>query len=465
MKWIRTIVLVALALILGLWVFYGERHLDDIERKSRPDLRLVRVARDGIDTLTIMTDIDTIRAVSFGDSLWRIIEPVEWRGDPRNWELIVQNLRTSLRERTFLANEDSLRYYTLRYPNATMIYTFRDKSMPAETLLVGGPTPNEKLGYVRFAGSDSVIVTNIAVHQSVLVTLHALRYKWIFEDYLQEPITELRIRRGNDVMRIERQGRRWRMVEPVDRYADADTVARFLKVFADQRVDRFFDHPEREPAFFGLGEPSRAEVVLTASNEDDSVQDDSVRTYRLRIGTLVPALAGSGYIGIWGMDDERQNSVMQLPMDVLFALDRETANFWDRRIAMFERRDIDSVAIAGPNGLIRLSRNEQGLWRMWSPREQSAFRARVNHLIADIDMARTAEFTGRRGDLTKPRLKIELFGADSLHASISFGEFRGDKVYATGSDVDEIVLVNRELFTRLNPTIDEFDEPAPTIRR
>lgn len=460
MKWIRTIVLVALALILGLWVFYGERHLDDIERKSRPDKRLVRVARDGIDTLTIMTDIDTIKAVSFGDSLWRIIEPVEWRGDPRNWELIVQNLRTSLRERTFLANEDSLRYYTLRYPNGTVVYSFRDKSMPAETLLVGGSTPNDKFGYVRFADSDSVIVTNIAVHQSVLISLHALRYQWIFEDYKQDPITEVRIRRGNDAIRIERQGSRWRMIEPIERYADADTVARFLKTFTDQRVDRFFDHTDREPAFFGLGEPSRAEVILAATSDDDSV-----RNHHLRIGTLVPALTGPGYIGIWGMDNDRQHSVMKLPMQVLFEIDRETANYWDRRIAMFERRDIDSVAIAGPNGTMRLSRNEQGLWRMWSPREQSVFRARVNHIIADIDMARTVEYTGRRGDISNPRLKIELFGGDSLHAAISFGEFRGDKIYATGSDVDEIVLVNRELYNKLNPTIDEFNEPEPTIRR
>lgn len=453
MKWIRTLVLVVLALILGLWVFYGERNIDDKARRSRPDKRLVRVARDGIDTLTIITDIKSVKAVCYGDSLWRIIEPFEWRGDSRNWELVVQNLRTSMRERTFYANSDSLRFFSLKYPNATVIYTFRDKSMPAETLYVGSATPNDKLGYVRFSGTDSVITTNIAVHHSVLLSLPSFRYKWIFEDYDQDFVTSVRIRRGEDELRMTRDGNRWRMTHPVKRFADADTVARFLKAFTDQRVEQFYDNVEKSPEFFGLGASSRAEVELGALTESGEG-----RLHHLRIGTLVPSLSGYGYSGVFAMDEERQQAIMQLPIDLLYQIDRETTNYWDRRIAIFERRDIDSLSIAGANGKISLSRTEQGMWRMWSPNDQQAKRSRVNYVVADMDMARTAEFTNRPGTINNPRLKIELWGSDTLHAWISFGDFRGDKVYATGSATDELVLVDRSLYDKLNATVDEFNE-------
>ena len=458
MKLIRTVILIALALILGLWAFYGERHLDEQRRAGIPDPHLCRFEPSLIDSLVIITGADTTIAVVVSDTTWRIVKPVLWDAESSRFGAILRDLASSGRERMWRVPPDSMRYYSLEHPHAKVIYASRYGYVDSDTIFIGEGAANEKQGYVRFAGSDTVIMTNIAVHRSVLKSLYDFRKKQVFSSFVPAEIAEIKLRRGDERVEFVRRGERWRMIEPIDRWADADTINKLVKEFKDKRIASFADHPPQEELWrFGLGDRSRGEAEFIMV--DDSTREIPDR--HLRIGTLVPANDGRGYVGFWAMDQSRPNSIMRLPLDVLRQSDRSVENFWDRRIAIFERQDIDSVAVVRPNRTISVSRDTSATWRMSAPRSQHAYRPRVNYLVSDIHRARIGGYTGRHGEIANPTLRIGLFHGTELYGEIVFGQIRGNLVEVTGSDIDEICYTSKELFDKLNPEVDEFNPAVP----
>lgn len=455
MKLYRTIVLVVLALALGLWAFFGEKYLERRKAERKPDIRLAQFRAGDIASFTIITSEDTIYAESVGDTTWRIRKPIDWKGDSYRFEVVSRELRTSTRQRSWVAPEDSLRYYTLQYPNARLIYTFKDESAAPETLDIGGSAADEKAGYVKFASSDTVIRTNVAVHQAVARRLHDFRDKSLFEEFFPEKVQRISFRMGRDHLSLERRDGRWRMTEPIDRWASPDTVNRLLSRIESARVERFYDQPDRSSEFFGLGESARAEMTVALTD----TAGEHTWENQMRLGTLIPALYGHGYTGVWGEDVARTGTVLHLPLGLLKEIDRRAENYWDRRVAIFERRLIDSVAVIRPNETISLWKDSLEYWHMSSPRVQEAYRPEINHIVALMDRIRAYDFTGQKRDISNPRLEVRLFNGDKLEAYLKIGSRYRSGVYARGSANDEIVILSGEVFDELNVTPDTFNYP------
>jgi hypothetical protein len=456
MKSIRTIVLVAFALILGLWAFYGERHLE--EQNPGYDNRLGRFTFGDLDTVTIESALGTIIGVHQHDTTWQIVYPHNWLGDSYRWESLVRDISASRRDREWLSPPDSLRYYTLEYPNATLRYTFKDHNTPPETLHIGGQSPKKDRGYVRFGTSDSVILTNIAVHKSASKSYFEMRDKKFFETFVPDDVDTVDINTSGDHLRIARNGARWRMLSPLERWADPDTVGQMLERISTLRVQQYVDNPEAALDEFGLGESSIAK--LTFSSGDSSVPTE---TDQLILGSLVSDPRG-GYVGVWGMDAARKSTVLGLPLELLPELDRSASSFWDRRMAIYERRLIDSVVVITKDETITVSQDRMGDWHMTSPRVQPAYRPRVNRIVADAERARLLAFAGRSSEIENPELQLKFYHGDDIQGELTFGAAAGELVIASGSAVGEQVFVSLSLFDLLNAPSSEFDVPEAPER-
>ena len=461
----RTLVLVGVALALGLWAYYGERQFDIDPAAARLEMQLGRFEQTDVDTITIITGADTIRAGRRGSALWVIDQPVLWPAESSKWESIVRNIRTSRRERAWVVSADSLPYYQLDPPRARVILSMRGENAAPDTLDIGQPTPIDSRSYVRYTPSDTIMTTSIAVHNAVLKGLYDLRDKSLVVGFDPAIVQQFHMERGEETFTIAREGDRWKMTEPVERYVDKDTMNALLDGLKDFRAVRFHDHPQSLGSY-GL-EPAAAVAGLTLA---EGVQRGQVR---ILVGRQAEPSPGVHDPGLYVMDATRDMSVLVAPKDFAKQIRRPMADYWDRHVALFQRHRVNRLSISSPESTFTMSQDSIYLWHLDPPHEGEAKRWAVNRLVAAIDEARVKRFIATRGDygLNPPRLSVTLFRDEEVLGRVDFGKTSGSSVYATGLTGEEVVLVDRELLDRVPRTVKGFTDalpprpPAPQTRK
>jgi len=451
MKWIRTLMLALAALVLGLWAFYGERHLDKRAEEKQLAGRLGQFKAEDVDSIELLTSSDTI-LVTQQQSGWRMLRPVAWPADNYAWQGLVQTILTSDRQRSWHVRSDSLLYYQLDPPRARVIIHFRDKSAVPDTLDVGALTPTDQQGYVRCPPSDSVATTSSNLHAAAVRPAIDFRDKALLA-YDPSAVQRVAVKLQRETVVIWREGDRWLMLQPIKRFADADTVNALLNGLLQARAVQFFDRPT-SLATYGLQYPA-AEMVLTLGR--------GVGTQSRRLlfsswgkGTIAP---GAGYV----VDTDRAVSVMEVNADVMKHGLRPTTAYWDRRLAMFQRHLVNRVVIGTPGKTVAVSMDTSYNWHFVPPPEGNVKRWIVNGIVADMDNVRAKDFAGTTGDfgLEHPQVTVELFHDDTSQARIDIGKARGNLLYARGSATSEVVLVDRSLLGKLRIGVDDLREEPP----
>jgi|GEM_PF-1221201 len=465
MKRTWTVVLVVVALALGLWAYYGERYLDERARAKMLAKKLVHFNEQDVAAVTLIAAGDTVMGTKQPDNKWQIERPIIWPAESWVWESLVREVRASNRDRMWVVPQDSLRFYGLDPPRMRVVFHVRPaKAAEAwtDTLDVGIMTPTDSRCYVRFPRSDTLITTSLSVYSSALKNLFDLRDKTVL---VVEPtrVQEITITQAHSAgskgarLTFEREGENWRMTTPYLRAADPDTMNALLNEIKNTKAAAFIDNPSAVTSF-GL-DPPVAELRLVLGVGTDRVEK------RLLIGSAARKLGGStGQAGnAYAMDPSR-NSVMEVPGTLVRQINRPAENYGDRRLAKFERREINRVAVATPESTITVAMDTTATWHLQPPHTGTVKRWRVNTLVADADLARAKEFIDAPGSygLEHPRLSVRLYHDDELKSEIDFGNAKGNMMYARGSATHHVVLVDAQLMNKFRVSVEELIErPVP----
>lgn len=457
MKWIRTALLVLVALALGLWAYYGERHLDKKEAEHKAANRLFQFTANSVAAITLVTSEDTIHAVRQMADQWAIERPVPWTAESANWESVVRNTLFGERERGWIVSADSFHFYGLDPPRARVVFHLRGETQTSDTLDVGIQTPTGSRCYVRFPRADSVFTTTVSVYSAAVRRLFDLRDKTVMP-LTQEMVQEVAIARGRTDLSLRRDDGTWKMTSPTPRSADNDSVTALLRDITTARASAFHDRPT-DLRRFGL-DPPTAELRLVASTGGQTLEK------RLLLGSSVTgAVQGAAPPSRYVMDPSR-NSVMEAPGSLFKSAMRPPENYWDRALTRFQRRDINRVSVVSPDSTIEVSMDTSATWRFAEPHEYEGTckRWRVNTIVADADLARGTVFVDGPGPygFDHPQLSVILYHDADEKSRIDFGRSRGDMVYTKGSATDQVFLVDRQLMKKFQVSTFELKElPIP----
>jgi hypothetical protein len=271
-------------------------------------------------------------------------------------------------------------------------------------------------------------------------------------------IQRVTIAQDHAFLSFGREGGSWRMTLPTPRSADADTVNALLRELSSARATAFHDKPTDLRAF-GL-QPPTAELQLVASIAGQTLEK------RLLLGADVPG-TGKGVIpAARYMMDPSGNSVMECPGSLFKNLMRPAANYWDRALTRFQRRDVNRVSLVFPDSTITVYMDSAATWHFAEPHEYEGTckRWRVNTLVADADLARGQQFIDGPGPFgfENPQFSLILYHDDEIKSRIDFGRSRGDMVYAKGSATDQVFLVEKQLMRKFQVSTLELKElPLP----
>ena len=265
-----------------------------------------------------------------------------------------------------------------------------------------------------------------------------------------DDVDALTVTAGNgDRTVIEKDGDRWRLVEPLRANVDVTQVVSLTSSLANLEMQRVVAEPEDAPdlASYGLAAP-RIEVGFGTAGGADA---------RLLIGDRSPA--GNDLYAT--VADSNRVFLLSGHLDTTF--DRTTFDLRDKSVLDVTRAQVDSLEVSGPGLAVRLRKTE-GEWSLVSPIEARADSGVTDGLVGRLATGQMAaiEEESAAGDalapfgLDEPRVTVTL-GLGSSTATLLLGATTpAGTVYARDASRELVFTVEESLAAALEQGADEY---------
>jgi hypothetical protein len=198
---------------------------------------------------------------------------------------------------------------------------------------------------------------------------------WTVEPKDVESVT---IARKGETLRLKRAADgNWDMLDPVKTRGDRAAVDDMVTGLATARMDREIDPNPAKPADFGL-DPPEAEVKLEVKGRAEPLV--------LRVGSKNPT-------GVWVYARKGgKPAVITLSESIARDASRPVADFRDRTVIAFDRRNVTGVDLDVNGDQIGLAADEPGKWRIVKPRALRADTDLVAEFLDKLEGAKAIEF-------------------------------------------------------------------------
>lgn len=198
---------------------------------------------------------------------------------------------------------------------------------------------------------------------------------WTVEPKDVERVT---VARKGETMRLQRTADGgWEMLEPVKTRGDRGTVDDMVTGLATARMDREIDPNPAKPADFGL-DPPEAEVKLEVKGRAEPLV--------LRVGAKNPT-------GVWVYAREGgKPAVITLSESIARDTTRPLADFRDRTVIAFDRRNVSGIDLDVNGDQIGVVADEPGKWRIVKPRALRADSDLIAEFLDKLEGAKAVEF-------------------------------------------------------------------------
>jgi hypothetical protein len=198
---------------------------------------------------------------------------------------------------------------------------------------------------------------------------------WTVEPKDVERVT---IARKGETLRLQRAADGgWDMLEPVKTRGDRAVVDDMVTGLATARMDREIDPNPAKPADFGL-DPPEAEVKLEVKGRAEPLV--------LRVGSKNPT-------GVWVYAREgAKPAVITLSESIARDASRPVADFRDRTVIAFDRRNVTGIDLDVSGEQIGLAADEPGKWRIVKPRALRADTDVVGEFLDKLEGAKAMDF-------------------------------------------------------------------------
>lgn len=198
---------------------------------------------------------------------------------------------------------------------------------------------------------------------------------WTIEPKDVERVT---IARKGETVRLQRTADGgWEMLEPVKTRGDRGTVDDMVTGLATARMDREIDPNPAKPADFGL-DPPEADVKLEVKGRSEPLV--------LRVGSKNPT-------GVWVYAREGgKPAVITLSESIARDTTRPVADFRDRTVIAFDRRNVSGIDLDVNGDQIGVVADEPGKWRIVKPRALRADTDLISEFLDKLEGAKAMEF-------------------------------------------------------------------------
>ena len=257
-----------------------------------------------------------------------------------------------------------------------------------------------------------------------------------------QDITAVTIKRPDQEIQLVREGRDWRLEQPIKERADALTANAFLAALSQMRLTRDLG-PEKDLKNFGLDQPP---LVVSFKVGDKS--------YTLDVGKKSPG--GQGYYA------KRDNDPQVLLIDpsTRESLDRSLSDLRNRALFNFSFDKVKTLKVKTGTTQVAFEKKD-GAWALVGREPFKVYPERLERLLRFISLARIKEFVPepvkdpKTYGLAPPAVEITVV-TDKGEQSLSLGARKDNECYARQGDQGPVVLME-------NLLLDLFTSPLQSV--
>jgi hypothetical protein len=267
---------------------------------------------------------------------------------------------------------------------------------------------------------------------------------WTIEPKDVETLT---IKRKDDTVKLKRTADGWEMLEPVKTRANAGAVNETVTGLATARVDREIDPNPAKLSDFGL-EPPEALVTLDVKGQ---------------AAPLTLAVGGKNPTGVWVYAREGSKpAVVVIGDSVSRDVTRPVAEFRDKALFTFDRRNVTAVDLDIDGSKMTLEAEDGGKWRIAKPGPYRGDADLITEMLDKLASATVKEFVGAAPSLAaygldKPSRLTLWLGKDKDRTSktLLLGKVDAAKkgVYVQRQGEPEVLLAPSETWDKLPKTV------------
>jgi hypothetical protein len=197
-----------------------------------------------------------------------------------------------------------------------------------------------------------------------------------WKDLEAKDVEEIAVTRKGETLKLKRAGDTWALAAPVESRAEKQPAEDLASSLATLRVEREIEPNPAKPADFGLAPPA-AEVRFKAKGQE----------HQVRVGSKNPT-------GIWVYAQlEDKPAVVLVPDSILRDAEKPVADFRDRTVVAFEKKDVKGVEVKTPSGqAVAAQLKGSDEWQLTAPVTVPADREQVSGLLDKLKSARIKEF-------------------------------------------------------------------------
>ncbi len=430
-----TLVLLVVALGLGGYIFFFERHRPPAS-DSEPNEQLFDFEADDVAELRVGVGPDAVTELRRADGAWEMVAPVQTAADDSATSSIASTLASLEVQRVVEETAVDLEPFGLAEPALDIGFTLADAEAPRR-LLIGDQTPTGGDRYAKLADGDRVFLIAGYLDSTFDKTTFDLRDKTVL-DFERDGLDGLEITAGDRIIRFVQDGDDWQIVEPLTAGADFSTVEGLIGSLSSGRMRSVESESPDALKSFGLAQPTIS-VALSAGSA----------TATLQVGAETED--GTRYAR-----DASRPLVFTIEASLATSLEREAAEY--RRKGMFAFRSFNAtrLAIERPDGAVAFEKveaeadDEEDVWRRTEPGSAEVPRADMDNLLSQVSVLRAESFVASRAEagLGPEQVAATIraqFGDDDTEEQVTVWR-SGEDTYAVRGDESGAGQIDSQAF-------------------
>ena len=257
-----TLVLLVVALGLGAYIYFVERHRDPASAPE-PNEQLFTFDADDVTELEVRAEDGTTTGLQQDDGVWSVVAPVESAADDVAATSLAATLSSLEINRILEVGPVDLEPFGLDTPSLEIGVT-AEGGDGRQRLLIGDETPTGADRYATLGAGDRVFLIP-GYHRTTLnKTTFDLRDKTVL-DFDRDALDRFEVVSGERIIGFARDGDDWRLDEPLQAAADFGTVEGLIGSLGSGRMRAVASESADALDEYGLDAPAHT-VALHAGS-------------------------------------------------------------------------------------------------------------------------------------------------------------------------------------------------------
>jgi len=341
----NVIILAVVAVALGAFIFFVERHQPTTDEVvERADRVFPKLDEETVVAVEVETSHGPVRLIQVNEE-WRLIEPMDFPADATAVRSLVRAIANLDAERTIPVGEVDLSDYGLDDPALGVVLV--DSEGRRFSLAVGDETPLGSNRAIRRGTDEEIVLSPDAFVTALDREIDDWRSRDVI-DLLEHDLASIEVSTVEDLILIAQDDGRWQLQEPLADLADRHQIQSLVSELNALRVSEFLA-ADGESSELGL-DPPEYRVVLTRADSDEIVT--------LELSASEEEEGGGTVIC-------RRNGVdlFRVPESIVIRLSKAPVLWRSDKVWPFSSWDVSRVEITNATGEVAL-KDTDGLWQL-----------------------------------------------------------------------------------------------------